>query len=108
MLGDVILGFNFSYLIYIFGFLMVGVLIWNIFVELNVEFFVVLEWVVIYLVLKLIVIILCYLVNLIVCCVDFEFYKDVVVFVCKYNIFILLDLVYLEIYFGDILLLLVL
>ncbi|WP_420337448.1 LL-diaminopimelate aminotransferase [Roseibium sp.] len=99
--GDVILSPNPSYPIHTFGFLMAGASIRNIPAEPNSGFFEALERAVIHSVPKPIAIILCYPANPTAYCADLDFYKDVVAFARKHNIFILSDLAYSEIYFGD-------
>ncbi|MTH98307.1 LL-diaminopimelate aminotransferase [Roseibium sp. RKSG952] len=99
--GDVILSPNPSYPIHAFGFLMAGASIRSIPAEPGPEFFHALERAVIHSVPKPIAIILCYPSNPTAYCADLEFYRDVVAFARKHEIFILSDLAYSEIYFGD-------
>lgn len=99
--GDVILSPNPSYPIHTFGFLMAGASIRNIPAEPGPSFFEALERAVIHSVPKPIAIILCYPANPTAFCADLDFYRDVVAFARKHNIFILSDLAYSEIYFGD-------
>ena len=99
--GDVILSPNPSYPIHTFGFLMAGASIRNIPAEPGPAFFDALERAVIHSVPKPIAIILCYPANPTAYCADLEFYRDVVAFARKHNIFILSDLAYSEVYFGD-------
>ncbi|MCX2722974.1 LL-diaminopimelate aminotransferase [Roseibium salinum] len=99
--GDVILSPNPSYPIHTFGFLMAGASIRNIPAEPGPAFFDALERAIIHSVPKPIAIILCYPANPTAYCADLDFYKDVVAFARKHDIFILSDLAYSEIYFGD-------
>ncbi|GGB54761.1 aminotransferase [Roseibium aquae] len=99
--GDVILSPNPSYPIHAFGFLMAGASIRAIPAEPGPDFFLALERAVIHSVPKPIAIILCYPANPTAYCADLDFYKEVVAFARKHSIFILSDLAYSEIYFGD-------
>lgn len=99
--GDVILSPNPSYPIHTFGFLMAGASIRNIPAEPGPAFFDALERAVIHSVPKPIAIILCYPANPTAYCADLDFYTDVVAFARKHNIFILSDLAYSEVYFGE-------
>ncbi len=99
--GDVVLVPNPSYPIHAFGFLMAGGSLRHIPAEPGVELFHALERAVAYSVPKPIAIILCYPANPTACCADLEFYADVVAFAKKHDIFILSDLAYSEIYFGE-------
>ena len=99
--GDVVLSPNPSYPIHTFGFLMAGAAIRAIPAEPGPEFFHALERAVIHSVPKPIAVILCYPANPTSFCADIEFYRDVVAFARKHEIFILSDLAYSEIYFTD-------
>ncbi len=99
--GDVVLSPNPSYPIHTFGFLMAGAAIRSIPAEPGPEFFHALERAVIHSVPKPLAVILCYPANPTAYCADLDFYKDVVAFARKHDIFILSDLAYSEIYFGD-------
>lgn len=99
--GDVVLSPNPSYPIHTFGFLMAGAAIRSIPAEPGPQFFYALERAVIHSVPKPLAVILCYPANPTAYCADIEFYKDVVAFARKHDIFILSDLAYSEIYFGD-------
>lgn len=98
--GDVVLCPNPSYPIHAFGFLMVGGVIRSIPVEPNEEFFRALERAVAHSIPKPIAMILCYPSNPTATVVELEFYKDVVAFAKKHDIFVLSDLAYSEIYFD--------
>ncbi|CUB00126.1 LL-diaminopimelate aminotransferase [Pannonibacter indicus] len=99
--GDVVLSPNPSYPIHTFGFLMAGAAIRAIPAEPGPEVFHALERAVIHSVPKPIAVIMCYPANPTAYMADLEFYKDVVAFARKHDIFILSDLAYSEIYFGD-------
>ncbi|NVK36108.1 MAG: LL-diaminopimelate aminotransferase [Rhodobacteraceae bacterium] len=99
--GDVVLSPNPSYPIHTFGFLMAGAAIRSIPAEPGPEFFHALERAVQHSVPKPLAVILCYPANPTAYCADIEFYKDVVAFARKHGIFILSDLAYSEIYFGE-------
>ncbi|SUB01529.1 LL-diaminopimelate aminotransferase [Pannonibacter phragmitetus] len=99
--GDVVLSPNPSYPIHTFGFLMAGAAIRAIPAEPGPEVFHALERAVIHSVPKPIAVIMCYPANPTAYVADLEFYKDVVAFARKHDIFILSDLAYSEIYFGD-------
>ena len=99
--GDVVLSPNPSYPIHTFGFLMAGAAIRAIPAEPGPEVFHALERAVIHSVPKPIAVIMCYPANPTAYVADLEFYKDVVAFARKHDIFILSDLAYSEIYFDD-------
>jgi len=99
--GDVVLAPNPSYPIHTFGFLMAGAAIRAIPAEPGPDIFHALERAVIHSVPKPIAIILCYPANPTAYCADLDFYKDIVAFARKHEIFILSDLAYSEIYFTD-------
>ena len=99
--GDVVLCPNPSYPIHAFGFLMVGGVIRSIPVEPDAEFFRALERAVVHSIPKPIAMVLCYPSNPTATVVDLDFYKDVVAFAKRHDIFVLSDLAYSEIYFDD-------
>ena len=99
--GDVVLAPNPSYPIHTFGFLMAGAAIRAIPAEPGPDVFHALERAVIHSVPKPIAIILCYPANPTAYCADLDFYRDIVAFARKHEIFILSDLAYSEIYFTD-------
>ncbi|PTW60081.1 alanine-synthesizing transaminase [Breoghania corrubedonensis] len=98
--GDVVLVPNPSYPIHAFGFLMAGGALRYVPAEPNAEFFHALERAVIHSVPKPIAVILCYPSNPTANVADLEFYRDVVAFAKKHEIFVLSDLAYSEIYFD--------
>ncbi|OKL43621.1 LL-diaminopimelate aminotransferase [Pseudovibrio exalbescens] len=98
--GDVVLVPNPSYPIHAFGFLMAGGTLRSIPAEPGPELFEALERAVIHSIPKPIAVVLCYPANPTATCADLEFYKDVVAFARKHDIFVLSDLAYSEIYFD--------
>ena len=99
--GDVVLVPNPSYPIHAFGFLMAGAVLRSIPSEPGPEVFHALERALIHSVPKPIAMILCYPANPTAYVADIEFYRDVVAFAKKHDIFVLSDLAYSEIYFGS-------
>ncbi|MDQ0327192.1 alanine-synthesizing transaminase [Rhodopseudomonas julia] len=99
--GDVVLVPNPSYPIHAFGFLMAGGAIRHVPAEPGPEFFHALERAVHHSIPKPIAVILCYPSNPTAHVADLEFYRDVVAFARRNDIFVLSDLAYAEIYFDD-------
>ncbi|MDJ0929581.1 aminotransferase class I/II-fold pyridoxal phosphate-dependent enzyme [Breoghania sp.] len=99
--GDVVLVPNPSYPIHDFGFLMAGAALRYVSVEPNAEFFHALECAVKHSVPKPTAVILCYPSNPTAYVADLDFYKDVVAFAKKNDVFLLSDLAYSEIYFDN-------
>jgi alanine-synthesizing transaminase len=99
--GDVVLVPNPSYPIHAFGFLMAGAVLRAIPSEPGPEVFHALERALVHSVPKPIAMILCYPANPTASVADLAFYRDVVAFAKKHDIFVLSDLAYSEIYFGD-------
>ncbi|MCE1236629.1 MAG: LL-diaminopimelate aminotransferase [Hyphomicrobiales bacterium] len=99
--GDVVLCPNPSYPIHAFGFLMVGGVIRSIPIEPGPEFFRAMERAVVHSIPKPIAVILCYPSNPTAVTADLDFYKDVIAFAKKHELFVLSDLAYSEIYFDD-------
>ena len=100
--GDVVMCPNPSYPIHAFGFLMVGGVIRSIPIEPGPEFFRAMERAVAHSIPKPIAVILCYPSNPTAVTADLDFYKDVVAFAKKHELFVLSDLAYSEIYFDDV------
>jgi alanine-synthesizing transaminase len=100
--GDVVLCPNPSYPIHAFGFLMVGGVIRSIPVTPGPEFFHALERAVIHSIPKPIAMVLCYPSNPTAEVVDLDFYRDVIAFARKHEVFVLSDLAYSEIYFDGV------
>ena len=99
--GDVVLVPNPSYPIHAFGFLMAGAVLRSIPSEPGPEVFHALERALIHSVPKPIAMILCYPANPTAYVADIEFYRDIIAFAKKHDIFVLSDLAYSEIYFGS-------
>lgn len=100
--GDVILCPNPSYPIHAFGFLMVGGVIRSVPVTPGPEFFHSLERAVAHSIPKPLALVLCYPSNPTAEVVELDFYKDVVAFARKHEVFVLSDLAYSEIYFDGV------
>ena len=99
--GDVVLVPNPSYPIHAFGFLMAGGAIRHVPADPGPEFFHALERAVHHSIPKPIAIILCYPANPTACVADLEFYRDVISFARRNEVFVLSDLAYAEVYFDD-------
>ncbi|HMB48174.1 MAG TPA: LL-diaminopimelate aminotransferase [Afifellaceae bacterium] len=100
--GDVVLVPNPSYPIHAFGFIMSGGVVRSIPAEPGDAFFAAAERAIHHSVPKPIALILNYPSNPTAYVADLDFYKDVVAFAKKHEIFVLSDLAYAEIYFeGD-------
>ena len=99
--GDVIVVPNPSYPIHAFGFLMAGGVIRSVPSEPNSGFFEQLERAVNYSTPKPIAVVVCYPSNPTACVADLDFYRDLVAFAKKHDLFILSDLAYSEVYFDD-------
>jgi alanine-synthesizing transaminase len=100
--GDVVLVPNPSYPIHAFGFIMSGGVVRSVPAEPGDAFFEAAERAIHHSVPKPIAMILNYPSNPTAYIADFDFYKDVVAFAKRHEIFILSDLAYSEIYFeGD-------
>ena len=99
--GDVVLVPNPSYPIHAFGFLMAGGVIRSVPAEPTPEFFTALERAVIHSIPKPIAVVVCYPSNPTAMVASLDFYKDLVAFAKKHEIFVLSDLAYAELYFDD-------
>ncbi len=97
--GDVVVVPDPSYPIHAFGFLMAGGTIRSIPAEPTPNFFALLERALIHSIPKPIAVVVCYPSNPTALVADLEFYKDLVAFAKKHEIFILSDLAYAELYF---------
>ena len=97
--GDVVLVPNPSYPIHAFGFLMAGGVIRSTPAEPTPEFFVALERAMQHSTPKPIAVVTCYPANPTAMVASRDFYKDLVIFAKKHDIFILSDLAYAEVYF---------
>jgi alanine-synthesizing transaminase len=99
--GDVVLCPNPSYPIHAFGFLMAGGVIRSVPSEPTPQFFEAVERAIIHSIPKPLAIIVCYPSNPTAYVADLDFYRDLVAFAKKHEIFILSDLAYAEVYFDD-------
>jgi alanine-synthesizing transaminase len=99
--GDVVLVPNPTYPIHQFGFIISGGVIRQLPARPDEEFIRAMERAMIYSVPKPIAVVLNYPANPTGYCAGLDFYRDVVAFARKHELFILSDLAYAEIYFGD-------
>ena len=99
--GDVILCPNPSYPIHAFGFLMAGGVIRSVPSEPTPQFFEAVERAIIHSIPKPIALVVCYPSNPTAYVASLDFYRDLVAFAKKHEIFILSDLAYAEVYFDD-------
>ena len=99
--GDVVLVPNPSYPIHAFGFLMAGGVIRSVPAEPTPDFFTALERAVIHSIPKPLAVVVCYPSNPTAMVANLDFYKDLVAFAKKHEIFILSDLAYSEVYFDN-------
>ncbi len=98
--GDVVLVPNPSYPIHAFGFLMAGGVVRSVPAEPSPELFQALERAIIHSIPKPIAMIACYPSNPTSYVASLDFYRDLVAFAKKHEIFILSDLAYAELYFD--------
>lgn len=98
--GDVVLCPNPSYPIHAFGFLMAGGVIRSVPSEPTPDFFAACERAIIHSIPKPLALIVCYPSNPTAYVADLDFYRDLVAFAKKHEIFILSDLAYSEVYFD--------
>ena len=99
--GDVVLVPNPSYPIHAFGFLMAGGVIRSVPIEPTPDFFVALERAIVHSIPKPIAVVVCYPSNPTAMVASLDFYKDLVLFARRHEIFVLSDLAYAEVYFED-------
>src|SRR3954464_11754084 len=99
--GDVVLCPNPSYPIHAFGFLMAGGVIRSVPSEPTPDFFAAVERAIIHSIPKPIALIVSFPSNPPAYAPDLDFYRDLVAFAKKHEIFILSDLAYAEVYFDD-------
>src|SRR6516164_8611543 len=99
--GDVILCPNPSYPIHAFGFLMAGGVIRSVPSEPTPQFFEAVERAILHSIPKPIALVVCYPSNPTAYVASLDFYRDLVAFAKKHEIFILSDLAYAEVYFDD-------
>lgn len=99
--GDVVLVPNPSYPIHAFGFLMAGGVIRSVPSAPTPAYFSALERAMIHSIPKPIAVVVCYPSNPTAEVASLDFYKDLVAFAKKHDIFILSDLAYAEVFFDD-------
>ena len=99
--GDVIIVPDPSYPIHAFGFLMAGGAVRSIPADPAPNFFVALERAIIHSIPKPIAVVVCYPSNPTALVASLDFYKDLVHFAKKHEIYILSDLAYAELYFDN-------
>jgi len=100
--GDVVLVPNPSYPIHAFGFLMAGGVIRSVPSEPTPNFFHTLERAILHSIPKPIAVVVCYPANPTAYVADLDFYRDLVAFAKKHDIFVLSDLAYAEVYFDGV------
>jgi alanine-synthesizing transaminase len=98
--GDVVIVPNPSYPIHAFGFLIAGGVIRSVNADPQPDFFVNLERAVVHSIPKPIAVVVCYPSNPTANVASLDFYKDLVIFAKKHDLFILSDLAYAEVYFD--------
>ncbi len=99
--GDVVIVPNPSYPIHAFGFLIAGGVIRSVDADPSPDFFVNLERAVVHSIPKPIAVVTCYPANPTAKIASLDFYRELVAFAKKHEIFILSDLAYAEVYFDD-------
>jgi alanine-synthesizing transaminase len=99
--GDVVLVPNPSYPIHAFGFLMAGGVIRNVPSTPGPDYFVALERAIQHSIPKPLAVVVCYPSNPTAEVADLDFYKELVAFAKKHEIWVLSDIAYAEIYFDD-------
>jgi len=100
--GDVILSPNPSYPIHPYGFIIAGAVVRHFEVGPGIDFFAALERAVRHCIPSPTCLILNFPSNPTAMTVDLAFYEEVVKFARQYNMYVLSDLAYAEIYFGDV------
>jgi alanine-synthesizing transaminase len=99
--GDVVLVPDPSYPIHAFGFLMAGGVIRSVPSDPTPEFFSILERAITHSIPKPIAVVVCYPSNPTANVASLDFYKELVPFAKKHEVFILSDLAYAEVYFDN-------
>ena len=99
--GDVIIVPDPSYPIHAFGFLMAGGAVRSVPADPSPAFFLALERAITHSIPKPIAVVVCYPSNPTALVASLDFYKDLVRFAKKHEIYILSDLAYAELYFDD-------
>jgi alanine-synthesizing transaminase len=100
--GDVVLAPNPSYPIHQFGFIIAGAAVRSIPAAPGPEFFFMLERAVRFTVPKPTVLVIGYPANPTACVADLAFYEQVIAFALDHKLWVISDLAYAEIYFGDV------
>lgn len=100
--GDVVLVPNPSYPIYAFGFLMAGGVVRSVPAEPDEGYFRAAERAIVHSIPKPIAVVVSYPSNPTAMVADLDFYKELVRFAKKHEIFVLSDLAYSEVYFDDV------
>jgi alanine-synthesizing transaminase len=98
--GDVVIVPNPSYPIHAFGFLIAGGAIRSVPADPTPGFFQALERAVVHSIPKPIAVVVCYPSNPTANIADLDFYRDLVAFAKKHELFVLSDLAYAEVYFD--------
>ncbi len=98
--GDVVLVPNPSYPIHAFGFLMAGGVIRSVPAEPTPDYFSALERAVLHSIPKPLAVVVCYPSNPTAMVASLDFYRDLVAFAKRHELFILSDLAYSEVYFD--------
>jgi alanine-synthesizing transaminase len=98
--GDVVIVPNPTYPIHAFGFLMAGGVIRSVPVAADDAFFGALERSVKHSIPQPIAVVVCYPSNPTACVASIDFYRELVPFAKKHNLFVLSDLAYAEVYFD--------
>ncbi len=99
--GDVVLVPDPSYPIHAFGFLMAGGVVRSVPSDPTPEFFAILERAITHSIPKPIAVVVCYPSNPTAHVASLDFYKELVPFAKKHDIFVLSDLAYAEVYFDN-------
>ena len=99
--GDVIIVPDPSYPIHAFGFLMAGGAVRSVPADPSPAFFVAMERAITHSIPKPIAVVVCYPSNPTALVASLDFYKDLVRFAKKHEIYVLSDLAYAELYFDD-------
>ena len=99
--GDVVLVPDPSYPIHAFGFLMAGGVVRSVPSDPTPEFFPILERAITHSIPKPIAVVVCYPSNPTAHVASLDFYKELVPFAKKHEVFILSDLAYAEVYFDN-------
>jgi alanine-synthesizing transaminase len=99
--GDVIIVPNPSYPIHAFGFLMAGGVIRSVPSQPGLEFFKALERAIVHSIPQPLAVIVCYPSNPTAYVADLDFYRELIPFAKKHELFVLSDLAYAEVFFDN-------